>query len=122
MPVIKLDNISFSYLSTPLLESVSLHIGDGERACLVGPNGCGKTTLLRIASGDLPPDSGVVSVEGVSRVPIIDKFSGTVGDYLDAALIRYELSLFSSMRFLLEWGQEHILASWGATTTAYLLR
>ncbi|AZR07710.1 ABC transporter ATP-binding protein [Trueperella pyogenes] len=86
MPVIKLDNISFSYLSTPLLESVSLHIGDGERACLVGPNGCGKTTLLRIASGDLAPDSGVVSVEGVSRVPIIDKFSGTVGDYLDAAL------------------------------------
>lgn len=90
MPVIKLDNIAFSYSSTPLLESVSLHIGDGERACLIGPNGCGKTTLLRIASGDLAPDSGVVTVEGVktiaSRVPIIDKFSGTVGDYLDAAL------------------------------------
>ncbi|MEW6892612.1 ABC-F family ATP-binding cassette domain-containing protein [Trueperella pyogenes] len=86
MPVINLDNISFSYSSISLLDRISLHVGDGERACLIGSNGCGKTTLLRIASGDLPPDSGVVSVEGVSRVPIIDKFSGTVGDYLDAAL------------------------------------
>ncbi|WP_434700356.1 ATP-binding cassette domain-containing protein [Trueperella pyogenes] len=86
MPAINLDNISFSYSSISLLDRISLHVGDGERACLIGSNGCGKTTLLRIASGDLPPDSGVVSVEGVSRVPIIDKFSGTVGDYLDAAL------------------------------------
>ncbi|MEW6867995.1 ATP-binding cassette domain-containing protein [Trueperella pyogenes] len=86
VPAINLDNISFSYSSIPLLDRISLHVGDGERACLIGSNGCGKTTLLRIASGDLAPDSGVVSVEGVSRVPIIDKFSGTVGDYLDAAL------------------------------------
>lgn len=50
MSAINLDNISFSYSSVPLLDHISLHVGDGERACLIGPNGCGKTTLLRIAS------------------------------------------------------------------------
>lgn len=88
MPAINLVNISFSYATVPVLNDVSLHIGDGERACLVGPNGCGKTTLLRIASGDLPAQRG--KVEGTEserfRVPSIEQFPGSVGDYLDAAL------------------------------------
>lgn len=90
MPAINLDNISFSYSSIPLLDRISLHVGDGERACLIGSNGCGKTTLLRIASGDLIPERGTVKVDGIDtelfHVPSIEKFSGTVGDYLDAAL------------------------------------
>ncbi|MCI6574479.1 MAG: ATP-binding cassette domain-containing protein [Actinomycetaceae bacterium] len=90
MPTISLDNVSFSYSSIPLLDRVSLYVGDGERACLVGPNGCGKTTLLRIASGDLLPERGTVTVgEATSRLfPVlsIEKFSGTVEDYLAAAL------------------------------------
>ncbi|WP_461004421.1 ABC-F family ATP-binding cassette domain-containing protein [Trueperella pyogenes] len=90
MPAINLDNISFSYSSIPLLDRISLHVGDGERACLIGSNGCGKTTLLRIASGDLIPERGTVKVDGIDtelfHVPSIEKFNGPVGDYLDAAL------------------------------------
>lgn len=90
MSAINLDNISFSYSSVPLLDHISLHVGDGERACLIGPNGCGKTTLLRIASGDLMPETGTVKFDGVEpelfRVPVIGESNGTVEDYLDSAL------------------------------------
>lgn len=88
MPVINLVNISFSYATVPVLNDVTLHVSDGERACLVGPNGCGKTTLLRIASGDLLAQRG--KVEGTERerfrVPNVEQFDGSVSDYLDVAL------------------------------------
>ena len=47
MPAITLTDISFSFTAEPLLAGITLTVADGERACLVGPNGCGKTTLLR---------------------------------------------------------------------------
>ncbi|WP_253281649.1 ATP-binding cassette domain-containing protein [Arcanobacterium phocae] len=87
MPLIYLDTISFSYGSRRVLDRVNLHVGDCERAFLVGPNGSGKTTLLKIIQGDLQPDMGEV-VSGVSRqfVPHPDDVDGTVADYFDAAL------------------------------------
>ncbi|OQA95864.1 MAG: putative ABC transporter ATP-binding protein [Chloroflexi bacterium ADurb.Bin222] len=43
---------------TPLIERVSFTLWRGERTALLGPNGCGKTTLLRILTGELAPDGG----------------------------------------------------------------
>ncbi|MEJ5913791.1 ATP-binding cassette domain-containing protein [Pseudokineococcus sp. 1T1Z-3] len=48
----------------PLLREVSFRVGDGAATALVGPNGTGKTTLLRLVAGDLAPDSGVVTGSG----------------------------------------------------------
>ena len=42
MPAIRLTSVSFSFTSEPLLDGVTLTVAEGERACLVGPNGCGK--------------------------------------------------------------------------------
>lgn len=90
MPAIILENISFSYSSKPLLENINLQVGEGERACLIGPNGCGKTTLLRIASQDLLPEQGKVKVVGTNaeffQVPAVEHFRGSVRDYLGCAL------------------------------------
>ncbi|MCV0009859.1 ATP-binding cassette domain-containing protein [Mobiluncus mulieris] len=65
MSTIVLDKISFSYPTHQVLRGISLHIGAGECACLVGSNGCGKTTLLHwITSGQPPADtqaSGAIS-------------------------------------------------------------
>ena len=49
--MLSIDNISFSYGENPVLENFSLSVGDGERICLFGKSGCGKTTLLRIILG-----------------------------------------------------------------------
>jgi spermidine/putrescine transport system ATP-binding protein len=53
-----------SYESKPLLEGISLRVGEGETVCLLGPSGSGKSTLLRIAAGLEMPDRGQVLWDG----------------------------------------------------------
>lgn len=64
-PAITLENVSFAYDGVPALEDVSLDVAEGEFLGLVGPNGGGKSTLLRIVLGLLAPDAGRVSVFGL---------------------------------------------------------
>lgn len=59
-PVIKLEDICFSYKSKNILKNISLEIKKGEFLGIIGPNGSGKTTLLRIMTGFLRPESGYV--------------------------------------------------------------
>ena len=51
MPLLSLRNVSLAYGQPPLLEGVSFELDKGERACLIGRNGTGKSTLLRILAG-----------------------------------------------------------------------
>ena len=60
MPLLTLENVSHAYGYLPLLEDVQLRVEAGERLALIGRNGTGKSTLLSIVSGELPPDRGSV--------------------------------------------------------------
>jgi ATP-binding cassette subfamily F protein uup len=64
MPLVTLDHLHHAYGHLPLLDDASLQIEPGERVALIGRNGTGKSTLLQIVSGELPPDRG-----GVWRAP-----------------------------------------------------
>lgn len=55
---ISLDNISLAYGLQPLLDHIKLQIATGERICLIGRNGEGKSSLLKIIEGSILPDSG----------------------------------------------------------------
>jgi zinc transport system ATP-binding protein len=63
-PAIQLENVSFGYTAEPVLQGVNLAIRADEMAYMVGPNGGGKTTLLRLILGLLKPDQGKVRVFG----------------------------------------------------------
>jgi ATPase subunit of ABC transporter with duplicated ATPase domains len=54
-------HISKSYGIQPVLNDISFSLSSGKRSGLIGPNGCGKTTLLRILTGQAKPDSGSVA-------------------------------------------------------------
>ncbi|MBC7364003.1 MAG: ABC-F family ATP-binding cassette domain-containing protein [Candidatus Aminicenantes bacterium] len=59
---LSLDNVSFGYQSDkPLIKNFSLHIGARDRVMIVGPNGRGKTTLLKLMAGVLQPQAGEIS-------------------------------------------------------------
>ncbi len=60
MPLVTLDHVSIAYGHIPLLDDASLQVEAGERVCVIGRNGTGKSTLLQILSGDQTPDSGSV--------------------------------------------------------------
>lgn len=60
MPHIQVENISKTYGSHDVLKNISWAIDQGDRIGLVGRNGCGKTTLLHILTGELRPDSGSI--------------------------------------------------------------
>ncbi len=53
-------HLSKSYGINPILNNISFSLSTGDRVGLIGPNGCGKTTLLRILVGEEQPDKGVV--------------------------------------------------------------
>ena len=68
MPVLTLHDVSLSLGGPRLLDSTGLVLDDGERVCLVGRNGTGKSTLLRIIAGQVAPDEGEVRLRSGARV------------------------------------------------------
>jgi branched-chain amino acid transport system ATP-binding protein len=62
--VLKLEAVSASYGSVPAISQVSIEIGEGEAVGLLGANGAGKSTTLRVISGLLKPSSGVIRFVG----------------------------------------------------------
>jgi energy-coupling factor transport system ATP-binding protein len=59
-----MDSVSFSYEKRNIFENVSFNIEKNQRLGLYGPNGTGKTTLARLITGILKPDSGSIYLEG----------------------------------------------------------
>ena len=68
MALLTLDHISIAYGHLPLLDDVAMQIDAGERICVLGRNGTGKSTLLQIISGELPPDAGTIWRQPALRV------------------------------------------------------
>jgi ATP-binding cassette subfamily F protein 3 len=61
--MLNIHNLSVSFGGTYLFEEVTFRLGAGDRVGLVGKNGAGKSTMLKILAGDFKPDSGVIATE-----------------------------------------------------------
>lgn len=94
-PLLTLNNISLSYGLNPLLEKVELQIFPGERVCLIGRNGAGKSSLLKVLQKVEKPDHGDIWYKPGLRVTRLDQ---------EFSEIDPELSVFD----LVAQGLEHI--------------
>lgn len=72
--LIELDGVSFSYGDASVLENLSFTIKKGEYLGIIGPNGGGKTTLLKIILGLLHPTSGTIKLFGKDRHDFKEKY------------------------------------------------
>ena len=73
MAILSLQNISFSYDTTPVLQNVSYEFEKGKMYCIVGKSGAGKTTLLSLLSGLASPSSGEIIYDN-KNIAKIDKY------------------------------------------------
>ena len=64
MSILAASNVTKSFRANRALDDVSLRAGPGEIVAIVGEDGAGKTTLMRIVAGELAPDAGSVSIDG----------------------------------------------------------
>jgi len=91
MAILNLQDVSIRFGGPLLLEKVTLQVEKGEKVCLMGRNGEGKTTLLRLISGEMEPDSGVITLQkgttvaGLSQALPSD-VSGSVYDVVAGGL------------------------------------
>jgi ATPase subunit of ABC transporter with duplicated ATPase domains len=90
--VLTVSNLTMQFGAKPLFENVSVKFGDGNRYGLIGANGCGKSTFMKILSGVLEPSAGNVSKDPHERMAFLrqDQFAYEDMRVLDVVLMGHE--------------------------------
>ncbi|MFT5937540.1 MAG: ATPase subunit of ABC transporter with duplicated ATPase domains, partial [Pseudohongiellaceae bacterium] len=90
--MISTANITMQFGAKPLFENISVKFGDGNRYGLIGANGCGKTTFMKILDGSLTPTAGNVSITPNERLGKLsqDQFAFEAYSVLDTVIMGHE--------------------------------
>ena len=78
--LITLENVRFGYDDKIILDDIGFTISEGERAGLIGPNGEGKTTLIRLMTGALAPDAGKILKKSGLKIGYLEQNGGLESD------------------------------------------
>ncbi|HCV03727.1 MAG TPA: ABC-F family ATPase, partial [Pseudoalteromonas sp.] len=90
--MISTANITMQFGAKPLFENISAKFGDGNRYGLIGANGCGKSTFMKILSGELEPSSGNVSTDPNERIAKLnqDQFAYEEFSVIDTVIMGHK--------------------------------
>ncbi len=80
MIILNADKLSKNFGHEQLFEDVSFSLNEGESISIVGPNGCGKTTLLKIIAGLERMDTGKVNIKKGAKVAYLDQTGSGIKD------------------------------------------
>lgn len=99
MPAIEIKNFSKSYADVQAVKSVNLTINEGELFGLIGPDGAGKTTLMRSVCTLLLPDSGSILVEGMDVTQHVAEIRSILGYMPQRFSLYQDLSVEQNLQF-----------------------
>ncbi len=101
--LLTLENVSFGYDDKRILENINFTVSEGERIGLIGPNGEGKTTLLKLMAGVLSPDEGKIVKKSGLKIGYLEQNGG-----LESARTVYEemQSVFADVQRALQAQRE----------------
>ena len=87
--MISTANITMQFGAEPLFENISAKFGNGNKYGLIGANGCGKSTLMKIMSGELIPTSGNISITPGQKLGCLsqDQFAFEEYSVVDAVIM-----------------------------------
>jgi len=90
--LISTANLTIQFGDKPLFENVSVKFGEGNRYGLIGANGCGKSTFMKILGGELEPTSGTVSIDTDERLGKLrqDQFAFEEFTVIDTVIMGHE--------------------------------
>jgi ATP-binding cassette subfamily F protein uup len=117
--LVSIRNAILAFGGPPLLDGVSLQVEEGDRLCLLGRNGTGKSTLLKVLSGDVPVEGGEIARQQGLKVALVAQdvpqgLTGTVFDVVAAGMgkatelltryhhVAHQLAVDGSDRYLKE--------------------
>lgn len=103
MSDLKISNLykSFPGMDRPAVNNVNLDVKTGELIAFLGPSGCGKTTILKMITGLFPPDSGDITLDSESLLPIATEKRGVVMVFQNYLLFPY-MSVNENVGFALK--------------------
>ena len=111
--VITAEHLSFSYPEKPIVQDLSTTILRGDKVGLIGPNGCGKTTLLHLLLGRLLPDSGTVKHGGSLEIAYFDQHREALPEdrsIQDAASASSHVTLGGERRHIVSYLQDFLFS------------
>jgi ABC transport system ATP-binding/permease protein len=89
MQIVRLDKVSLSFGAKPLLDRVGLQVAKGERVCVLGRNGEGKSSLLKLIAREIAPDGGELWIRpGVKVASLAQEVSAASGDTVREVIAR----------------------------------
>ena len=94
-PVVVFENVSIGFDGKPVLKNISFEVDRGQTMIILGPAGCGKSVLMKLANGLLSPDSGVITVFGQEITAMSERQMFKLREHI--GMVFQESALFDSL-------------------------
>ena len=100
--VLSIKDLSMAYSNQTVIDSLSLHLEEGQIGCLIGPSGCGKTSVLRTIAGFEQPHTGTISIAGQtvsSRGKLVAPAKRSIGMVFQDYALFPHLNVYDNVAF-----------------------